>query len=215
MNLIQEAPMTEDRTADLLQLPEETLLEWAQAGDDEAFGVLVLKLDGPVRRFIRRLIGISDAEDDIVQDVFIKLHRKLSRIQPGQGLRPYLFRMVRNRTYDELRKLGRYEVLSLDDEPVEAYASFSSIPDGSEQPEETAHWLLIQLEVQAAMERLPELQRQALILFSEEGLSYNEIAEAMDTSIGTVKSRLFHAKQGLRRLLRPETLQALDVEFAR
>ena len=65
------------------------------------------------------------------------------------------------------------------------------------------------------MERLPELQRQALILFSEEGLSYNEIAEAMDTSIGTVKSRLFHAKQGLRRLLRPDTLQALDVEFSR
>ncbi len=207
--------MTDDTPAQLIHLQEDALLEMAQAGNDEAFGALLLKLDGPVRRFIRRLVGTSDAEDDIVQDVFIKLHRKLNRIRPGQGIRPYLFRMVRNRTYDELRKLGRYEVLSLDDEPVETYASFNSVPDGSEQPEETAHWLLIQLEVQEAMQRLPELQRQALILFSEESLSYNEIAEAMDTSIGTVKSRLFHAKKGLRRLLRPETLEALDVEFAR
>ncbi len=208
---LEAQPMIENPES-LMQLSEDALLERAQAGDDEAFGALVLKLDGPVRRFIRRVIGIHDAEDDIVQDVFIKLHRKLNRIQPDKGLRPYLFRMVRNRAYDELRSLGRREVLSLDDEPVEAYASFSTEP--TEQPEEMAHWLLIQLEVQEAMERLPELQRQALILFSEEGLSYTEIAEVMDTSIGTIKSRLFHAKKGLRRWLRPETLQALDAEFA-
>ena len=59
------------------------------------------------------------------------------------------------------------------------------------QPEEVAHWLLLRLEVQAAMNKLPELQRQTLILHAEEGLAYQEIAEAMDTSIGTVKSRLF------------------------
>ncbi len=206
--------MTEDSPAALMHLSEAVLLERAQAGDDEAYGALALKLDMPVRRFIRRLIGTSDAEDDIVQDVFIKLHRKLQRIQPEQGVRPYLYRMVRNRTYDELRKIGRYEVVSLDEEPVEAYASFRELPDDGEPPDETAHWLLIQLEVREAMERLPELQRQALILYSEEGLTYNEIAEVMETSIGTIKSRLFHAKQNLRRLLRPETLQALDAEFA-
>ncbi len=211
---IQEAPMTEDTPAALLHLSEAVLLERAQAGDDEAYGVLILKLEMPVRRFIRRLIGTSDAEDDITQDVFIKLHHKLHRIQPEQGVRPYLYRMVRNRTYDELRRIGRYEVVSLDEEPVEAYASFQNLPDDGEAPDETAHWLLIQLEVREAMERLPELQRQALILFSEEGLTYNEIAAAMETSIGTIKSRLFHAKQNLRRLLRPETLQALDAEFA-
>jgi RNA polymerase sigma-70 factor (ECF subfamily) len=210
----QDALMMADQAAALIHLSEDTLLERAQAGDDEAFGALVLRLDTPVRRFIRRLVGVSDAEDDIVQDVFIRLYRKLNRIRPGQGVRPYLFRMVRNRTYDELRRLGRYEVMSLDDEPVEAYASFSSLPVADQLPEETAHWLLIQLEVQAAIDRLPELQRQALILYAEEGLTYAEIAEVMDTSLGTIKSRLFHAKQGLHRLLRPETRQALDAEFA-
>jgi RNA polymerase sigma-70 factor (ECF subfamily) len=205
--------MAENTASQLAQLSEEALLHQAQAGDDEAFGVLLLKLEAPVRRFIWRLIGTNDAEDDIVQDVCIALYNNLDRIEPSQGLRPYLFRMVRNRCYDELRRLGRYETLSLDDEPVESYASFNTPADSSEQPEDVAHWLLIQLEVREAMERLPELQRQALILYSEEGLSYAEIAQAMETTIGTVKSRLFHAKKTLRRLLRPETLQALDAEF--
>ena len=206
-----EMPTMTESPAALMKLSEDTLLARAQAGDDEAYGALVLKLDPPVRRFIRRLLGQHDAEDDIVQDVFIKLYRKLYRIKPDQGVRPYLFRMARNRAYDELRSIGYRETLSLDDEPVEAYASFHSQP--GEKPEEAAHWLLIQLEVREAMERLPELQRQALILYSEEGLSYAEIAEVMETSVGTIKSRLFHAKKGLRRWLRPETLQALDAEF--
>ena len=205
--------MTENTASQLAQLSEDELLQRAQAGDDEAFGVLLLKVESPVRRFIWRLIGTHDAEDDIVQDVFISLYNNLDRIEPGQGLRPYLFRMVRNRSYDELRKLRRYEFVSIDDEPVETFASFSSFVDEADQPEDVAHWLLIQLEVREAMERLPELQRQALILYSEENLSYAEIAEAMDTTIGTVKSRLFHAKKTLRRLLRPDTLRALDMEF--
>jgi len=104
-------------------------------------------------------------------------------------------------------------VYSLDDEPADAYASFETIPDGSQEPEEVAHWLMIQLEVRETIDRLPENQRQALILYAEEGLSYAEIAEAMNTNIGTIKSRLFHAKQNLRRLVRPEVLEALDEAF--
>lgn len=206
--------MTPDLPAALHHHPEDTLLRLAQAGDDAAYAALIIKLEPAVRRFIRRLVGTHDAEDDIVQEVFIKLHRKLGRIDPAQGVRPYVFRMVRNRTYDELRNIGRYETLSLDDEPVEAYASFQTTPSVGERPEETAHWLLIQLEVQAAIDKLPELQRQTLILYSEEGLSYEEIAQVMGTHVGTVKSRLFHARKGLRRLMRPETLAALDAEFS-
>lgn len=203
-----------DQTLALLQMSEDTLLLHAQDGDEEAFGVLMLKLDGLLRRFIRRLLGTTDAEDDIVQDVFIALYRNLNSVEADRGLKPYVYRMVRNRSYDELRKRGRYHVQSLDEEPVEAYASFETIPDGQEGPEEVAHWLMIQLEVREAMERLPENQRQALILYAEEGLSYAEIAEIMDTSIGTIKSRLFHAKKNLRGLVRPDVLAALENEFA-
>ena len=204
----------EDRLLALMQESEDDLLRRAQAGDEDAFGVILYKMEAPLRRFVRRLIGKSDAEDDIVQDVFIALYRKLDDVDADQGLKPYLYRMVRNRAYDELRKQGRYHIYSLDAEPTEAYASFETIPAENDEPEEVAHWLMIQLEVREAMERLPESQRQALILFAEEGLTYAEIAEAMNTSLGTIKSRLFHAKQNLRRLVRPEVLQALDNEFA-
>jgi RNA polymerase sigma-70 factor (ECF subfamily) len=190
---------------------EVELLCRAQVGDMTAFQELLERLESAVRRFIWRLIGSHEATDDIVQDVFIALYKNLKRIRPADKLRPYLFRMVRNRCWDELRRQGRFEVNSLDDEPVEAYASLHSEPTG--QPEEIAHWLLLYLEVQEAMNHLPELQRQALILYSEEGLSYQEIASAMNASIGTIKSRLYHAKQTLRRLLNPDTLQALDSEL--
>jgi RNA polymerase sigma-70 factor (ECF subfamily) len=210
---VQIAPDETDNLLSLMQLSEETLLRQAQAGDEEAFGVILYKVEAPLRRFIRRLIGNSDAEDDIVQDVFIAFYRNLENVDANLGVRPYLYRAVRNRTYDELRRQGRYQVYSLDDEPAEAYASFETIPDGSEEPEEVAHWLMIQLEVREAIDRLPDNQRLALIMFAEEGLSYAEIATAMNTSVGTIKSRLFHAKQNLRRMVRPEVLQALNAEF--
>lgn len=191
---------------------EAELLLQAQTGDMEAFAELQTRLDGAIRRFVWRLIGTHPEEDDIVQDSMIALYLNLERIQPVEKLRPYVFRIVRNRCYDLLRKRRRYEHLSLDDEPVEMWASLhAGTADG--QPEDVTHWLLLRLEVQTAMNKLPELQRQTLILYAEEGLAYQEIAEAMDTSIGTVKSRLFYAKKTLRQLVSAETLHWLDAEF--
>jgi RNA polymerase sigma-70 factor, ECF subfamily len=203
----EQAPLTE-------QL-EHQLLRQAQMNDPDAFEQLQMLLEGAVRRFIRRLIGSGDAEDDIAQNVFIALYFNVQNIDPVENLRPYLFRIVRNCCYDELRRQRRYDVFSLDDDAISVSLSFTSASDINSQPEEAAHWLLLHLEVKEAIERLPELQRQTLILFSEEDLSYGEIAIVMDTNIGTVKSRLHHAKKTLRRLLRPETIQALEVDFQR
>lgn len=190
---------------------EHQLLRQAQAGDYDAFEQLHQRLEGPVRRFVWRLIGVAETVDDIVQLTFISFYRSLSRIEPVEMMRPYLFRIARNHCYDELRKQGRFEPLSMDDEATEIRVSFTS--DQQPDTEDTAHWVLLYLEVQQAMELLPELQRQTLILYAEEDLSYNDIALAMDTNIGTVKSRLFQARQALRRLVRPQTLKALATEL--
>jgi RNA polymerase sigma-70 factor (ECF subfamily) len=187
-------------------------LQQAQRGDFEAFEQLQRALEPAVRRFVSRLIGDADLEEDLVQVVFIALYQHIGRIDPPEHLRPYVYRMARNRCYDELRRQGRYRNVSLDEEAVEMHVSFTSAGDAPTH-EDTAYWLLLHLEVREAMERLPELQRQALILYAEEGLSYAEIATAMDTSTGTIKSRIHHAKKSLRRLLRPETLHALDEAF--
>lgn len=194
-----------------MQQPSETdLLVMAQAGDMEAFADLQVRLEPVIRRFVWRLIGTSLEEEDIIQDSMIALYLNLARVQPVENLRAYLFRIVRNRCYDLLRKRRRFQQLSLDEEPMEGYASLLELADDDGQPEDAAHWLLLNLEVQKAMNRLPEHQRQTLILYAEENLSYPEIASAMNTSVGTVKSRLFHARRMLRGLLHPDTLAMLE-----
>jgi RNA polymerase sigma-70 factor, ECF subfamily len=204
----------DDTELALPALPEDDagLLRRAQQGDYLAFADLCQRYTPQLLRFVRRLVGDGEAED-LVQDVFLALFTHLHQIDPPEKLRPWLFRCARNRAYDELRSRGRMEAVTLDDEPVEQWVSLAQ-HDESLQPEDLAHWLLLYLQVQAAMDRLPEAQRQSLILFAEEGMSYPEIAEIMGCSLGTVKSRIFYAKRTLRCWLPPDTLRALDVALS-
>ncbi len=139
------------------------------------------------------------------------LYLNLSRIEPVEKLRPYVFRIARNRCYDILRR-SRHEEISIDedeDDPFRVRVSFEIADERATPPEEVAHWLLLQIEVSDAMDGLPELQRQTLMLYADEGMTYAEIAEVMGVSIGTIKSRLFHAKRNLRARLKPATLEAI------
>jgi RNA polymerase sigma-70 factor (ECF subfamily) len=191
-------------------LTEHELLRLAQQGDDDAFEQLHAALAPGLGRFVRRLIGDGQESEDVVQDTLLALYLNLNRIEPVEKLRPYVFRIARNRCYDILRREGRYEEVSIDnDDPYNMRVSFEIADERATLPEEVAHWLLLQLEVREAIDSLPELQRQALMLYAEEELSYAEIAEVMGVNIGTVKSRLFHAKKGLRARMKPETLAAI------
>jgi RNA polymerase sigma-70 factor (ECF subfamily) len=190
----------------------------AQAGETAAFDAIQQEYEPAIRNFVRRLIGDYSQPyevDDIVQDVFLALYTHLADIDPPEKLRPYLYRVARNRCYDVLRQLGRCEFTTLDDDLISDWVTYQaySSADDAERPEDLAHWLLLHLEVQEAMLRLPETQRQALMLYADEGLSYTEIADVMNTSVGTVKSRIYYAKRALRGLLRPDILMALDAEF--
>ena len=197
------------------RMDEHELLRQAQQGDDEAFEQLHAALAPGIGRFVRRLIGDGQEAEDIVQDTLLALYLNLSRIEPVEKLRPYVFRIARNRCYDLMRRGGRYEEISIDedDDPFRVRLSFELADERATPPEEVAHWLLLQLEVREAMDSLPELQRQTLMLYSEEGLTYAEIAEVMGINIGTIKSRLFHAKKNLRARLKPETLRAILEEL--
>ena len=193
-------------------MTEHELLQLAQQGDDDAFEQLHAALAPGIGRFVRRLIGDGQEAEDVVQDTLLALYLNLNRIEPVEKLRPYVFRIARNRCYDILRRVGRYEEVSIDDDgddPMRVRVSFEIADERATPPDEVAHWLLLQLEVREAIDSLPELQRQTLMLFAEESLTYAEIAEVMDVSIGTIKSRLFHAKRGLRARLKPETLEAI------
>lgn len=192
---------------------EHELLQQAQAGDMNAYEDLQLLLEPDIRRYVRRMVNNPYVEDDILQDVFIRFYLNMSSIDPVSNLRPYIFRIARNRCYDEFRGYKHKDGhLSLDDEPVQMRVSFTEahrVP----KPDDITHWILVQLEVREAIDNLPDTQREALILYSEEQMSYAEIAEIMECSVGTVKSRLFYAKKNLRGLLRPETVELIDEEF--
>ena len=192
---------------------EQQLLIDAQDGDMTAYEELQRILEPDIRRYVRRKIYDVYAVDDVIQETFLAFYRNLHRIDPPDNLRPYIFRIARNKCYDDLRKLERKsDDVSLDDEPVRMRVSFTEahhVP----KPDDLTHWMLLHLEVQEAIEQLPDNQRETLQLFSEEQLTYAEIAAIMDVSIGTVKSRLYYAKKNLRGFMRPETLSVLDDEF--
>ena len=191
---------------------EHELFEQAKASNRAAFDRLQETLDASVRRFVRRLVGISEAEDDIVQDAFLALYINLGRLKSSEHLRPFLFRVVRNRCYDTLRRQGRFQFVPLDAASEDSAVNPSFLTDRHNQPDEQLHWKLLYSEVQKAIDRLPEIQRQAIILYCEENLTYAQIAEAMATDIGTVKSRIFYGRKNLRNLLKPEILEALGIE---
>jgi RNA polymerase sigma-70 factor, ECF subfamily len=190
---------------------EQELFQQAKAGNRRAFDLLRTKLEGRVRRFTQRLVGSSDAEDDIIQDAFLALYVNLARIDPPENLRPFLFRIVRNRCYDELRRKGRFQFVSLDSGGDESDLAAPALVDHRPQPDEVAHWHILYAKVQEAIDRLPELQRQTLILVCEEGLSYAQVAAAMATDIGTVKSRVHYARSHLMRQLGPAVVDALGL----
>jgi len=199
-----------------MTVTEAELLKLAQEGDYDAFEGLYAALEPGLARFVRRLIGDGYDAEDVVQDTLMSLYVNLVKIDPPEKLRPYVFRIARNRCYDILRKQGRFQEVSMDADEgdgVSLRLTFELPDERTSLPEEVTHWLLLHLEVTEAMEQLPELQRQALIMFAEEELSYAEIAEVMGVSIGTIKSRIFHAKQSLRRLLPADTLSAIEDEI--
>lgn len=192
------------------------LTEWllaAQAGYPGAFEQLYVALQPEVSRFVRRLLNDDLTCDDIVQETFLTLFIHLSDLTPPEKLRPYVFRVARNACYDLMRLWGRRPGVSLDDDLTHERIAFDLHDDGG-SPDELTHWLLLSLEVREAIDRLPEQQRQTLILFCEDEMSHAEISDIMGISVGTVKSRLFHAKKTLRGLVRPEVLAAIQGESA-
>ena len=191
---------------------EHELFEGARENNREAFNRLQEILDVSVRRFVRRLVGISEVEDDIVQDAFLALYMNLERLESSEHLRPFLFRVVRNRCYDTLRRRGRFQFVQLEAASEDSAVDASLLTDRHKQPDEQLHWRLLHSEVQKVINRLPEIQRQAIILYCEENLTYAQIAEAMGTDIGTIKSRIFYGRKNLRKLLKPEILEALGIE---
>lgn len=188
-----------------------TLLTKAQQNGRTAFDLLQRSMEPRLRRFVTRLVGNGDHVRDIVQDTFLALYIRLERIASEEHLWPFVFRVARNLCYDELRRQNRFEIIAVSHGSEQSDGSHVPVAAGR-RADEMAHWVMAVSVVKDAVDRLPEAQRQTLILHFEEDLTYEQTAEAMGVDIGTVKSRIHHARRNLRDLLTPAFLRALGFE---
>jgi RNA polymerase sigma-70 factor (ECF subfamily) len=178
-------------------MTDERLLKNASRGDEAAFLVLYQRHRDAVFRFAYRLTGAVAAAEDVTHDCFLSLIRAPTRFDPSRAaLRTYLYAAARNLSLKHLRTSG-VEQVTLEELSVE--------PSGPEilQPLRQLLDEELSAEVRKAIESLPPLQREALILFEYEELTLAEIAEVVGADTGVVKSRLHRARQKLRQLLAP------------
>jgi RNA polymerase sigma-70 factor, ECF subfamily len=184
------------------------LVARARAGDLAAFNALVDQHQGQVYGVCLRMLGQPAAAEDAAQETFISAWRSIGRLR-GDRFAPWLLRIAANVCTDELRRRKRRPGVSLEDE-LDAGGFQPADPDPS--PEAATLSNELRRTIDGALAQLGEEQRLAVILSDIEGLDYQEIAEVMGTSLGTVKSRLSRARAQLRQLLLAER-ELLPTQF--
>lgn len=178
---------------------EEKLIFRCQQGDQDALKEIFNQYHRKVYRIAYGVVRQREDALDIVQEVFIKLFRSIKNFKGKSNFYTYLYRMTLNTAIDHSRKIKKYPLLSLnEDEGFQPSDVAEKRPDyivSQKQLEEKVKW---------AMEKLPPDQRAVLIFREVEELSYQEIAEAMGCSIGTVMSRLHYGRKKIQELLKDE-----------
>jgi len=193
--------MTEQSDADAL------LVDRAKRGDVSAFEMLVVKYQRRIERLISRMVRDTDLVQDIAQETFIRAYRALPQFRGESAFYTWLYRIAVNSAKKALMELKR--------DPLVSESSLVSTEDGEEPsrvenelsdgstPESLLASKEIAATVNAAIESLSEDLRQAIVLREIEGLSYEEIADVMNCPIGTVRSRIFRAREAIAGKLRP------------
>lgn len=180
-------------------MDEQALIQAACQGDLAAFNQLILLYQGLAYNLAFRILGDGDAAADATQEAFVKAFRNLGQYRGG-SFKAWLLRIVTNVCYDHLRNLRRRPANSLEELAVDTEHTLE-IVDPAEQPSDYAMRQELGQLLQQGIARLPLPQRTVLILSDIEGLSYEEIAEVMQISLGTVKSRLSRARAKVRDFL--------------
>jgi RNA polymerase sigma-70 factor, ECF subfamily len=193
--------MTEQADADAL------LVERAKRGDVSAFEMLVVKYQRRIERLIGRMVRDVDLVQDIAQESFIRAYRALPQFRGESAFYTWLYRIAVNTAKKALVDKKRdplvlESALVSTDDGEEPSRAENELSDG-ETPEAVLASKEIAATVNAAIDALSEDLRQAIVLREIEGLSYEEIADVMNCPIGTVRSRIFRAREAIATRLRP------------
>jgi len=183
---------------------DQELVERAQRGDKQAFGLLVEKYQRKLARLLSRFVRDPAEVEDVTQEAFIKAYRALPKFRGDSAFYTWLYRIGINTAKNYLMAAGRRAPTStgVDSDEAESLAEGEQLRDIN-----TPESLLLSREigdtVNATMEGLPEELRTAIQLREIEGMSYEDIAQIMNCPIGTVRSRIFRAREAIAEQLKP------------
>jgi len=161
--------------------------------DLTAFGELVREYQDRIYNLCRYMLGNPEDAQDAAQDTFLKAFKGLRDLRPESSLYTWLYRIAVNTCLDYKRKASRT--------PLTTECIPKDRPSDDPSPETNCETREISEAVQSALQKLPKKLRPAIVLREIDGLSYEEIAEVLNTSVGTVKSRISRAREELRRIL--------------
>jgi len=183
------------------------LVALAQKGDMRSYDALVTRHRGRIFAMIRNMIHQEADAWDLSQEVFIKAWHALPRFEAKARFSTWLYRIAHNVVYDWTRKRKIESAGELNDEIFERDRidpAATTAPAGGEAPDESMSHGELRVKIEAALGKLSGEHREVVLLKDVQGLSYKEIADVMGTSLGTVMSRLFYARQKLQALLKDE-----------
>lgn len=183
---------------------DQELVERAQRGDKQAFGLLVQKYQRKLGRLLSRMIRDQSEVEDVVQEAFVKAYRALPNFRGDSAFYTWLYRIGINTAKNYLVAMGRRPqvVTEIEVEDAENYDSGAELRT-TDTPETELMSKQVAQTVNDTVAALPEELRTAITLREIEGLSYEEIANLMGCPIGTVRSRIFRARETIAEKLRP------------
>lgn len=183
-------------------LPDEELIKAAMGGDEEAFRGLMERYKGRAYGVALGIVGDPDEAQDVLQDAFVKAWYRLKDFRFGSNFYTWFYRLLVNQAIDRWRKRSRSATIPLDESWLAEGASPPDTAVYPKTPEELAGNRELVEGLTRAIAALPEYHRTVILLREVDGLSYEEIAQVLDCSVGTVMSRLHYARGKLREALR-------------
>ena len=203
-NIKVEEKLMESRPVNPERAIDQKLVEKAQRGDKKAFGMLVEKYQRRLNRLLSRMVRDQSEIEDIVQDSFIKAYRAINNFRGDSAFYTWLYRIGINTAKNHLVKLGK-RPKAMNEVDIEEIENFEDAPDlrNHETPESTMMSSEIVASVNQTIAGLPNELREAISLREMDGLSYEEISDLMNCPIGTVRSRIFRAREVIAEKLKP------------
>jgi RNA polymerase sigma-70 factor, ECF subfamily len=183
---------------DLNTCADEELLLRSRQGDMATFTALVRRYERELYGYLRRYLGDASLAEDVFQNTFLQLYLKSAQYQPGNPVRPWLYTIATHQAIDALRRNGRHQAVSLDEQREttgegESQRLMELLENREAGPLEQALSQEQREKVKAGVDQLPDFLRQVLLMAYYQGLKYREIADILEIPVGTVKSRLHAA----------------------